>query len=209
MAKLSEDTKLEVLSDHYKETVNDFKKTGKSRDLNFFAVLIFLGVMTFQFVSPHQSQSILTQVINSRLDIDAALSINLLGSLIWLALLFAAIRYFQAVINLEKQYNYSHDLEDLLAKSYDNKAFTREGKSYLKDYPVFSKWVHFVYRKLFPLLLVIALTVKILGEWLANKTNALPLALDSVIYGALLVSIVLYVYSLQKTEKHTEKDVKK
>lgn len=209
MAKPSEDTKLEVLNDHYKETVSDFKKTGKSRDWNFTAVLILLGVMAFQFVSPNQSQSILTQAINGRLGINAELSINLLGSLVWLALLFAAIRYFQAVINLEKQYNYSHDLEEVLADSYNGKAFTREGKSYLKDYPIFSKWVHLVYRKLFPLLLIVALTVKIRGEWLAQSKSALPLTLDSVIYVSLLISVVLYVYSLHKTEKHTEKDVKK
>ena len=77
MAKPSEDTKLEVLNDHYKETVSDFKKTGKSRDWNFMAVLILLGVMAFQFISPNQSQSILTQVINGRLNINAELGINL------------------------------------------------------------------------------------------------------------------------------------
>lgn len=207
MAKPSEDTKLEVLNDHYKETVSDFKKTGKSRDINFVAVLLLLGIMAFQFVSPDQSQSILTQVVNSRLNIDSTLSVNLLGILVWLSLLFATIRYFQTVLNLEKQYNYSHELEEQLSKSYGGKAFTREGKSYLKDYPVFSLWIHFVYRKLFPLILAIVLSVKIIGEWMASKTSALQLALDSVLYLALMVSIVLYAYSLHKTEKHTEKDV--
>lgn len=208
MAGLTEDKKLEVLNDHYKETVAEFKKTGKSRDINFLIVLVLLGVMAFQFVSPDQSQSILTKVINSRLGTDATLSVSLLGSLIWAAILFAAIRYFQAVINIEKQYNYSHDLEQLLSKSYGGKVFTREGKSYLKDYPVFSKWVHFIYRTLFPLLLFGIVAVKVGGEWLATNTSWLPLVLDSIIYGALVVSIILYMYSLRKTEKHTEKDLK-
>ena len=160
MANLTDDTKLEVLNDHYKETVAEFKKTGKSRDINFLIVLALLGVMAFQFVSPDQSQSILTKVINSHLGTDATLSVSLLGSLVWAAMLFAAIRYFQAVINIEKQYNYSHDLEQLLSKNYGGKAFTREGKSYLKDYPIFSKWVHFIYRTLFPLLLFFTITIK-------------------------------------------------
>lgn len=207
MTKLSNDTKLEVLNDHYKETVADFKKTSRSRDWNFAASLVLLGLMVFQFVSPEQSQSLLTQIINSRLGIDAVLGVNLLGSLIWLALMFVLIRYFQAVINLEKQYNYSHELEEQLAKSYQGKAFTREGKSYLKDYPIFSKWVHFVYRTLFPLLLLLTLTAKVIAEWRADVHSALPLALDSVIYAALVITIVLYVYSINKAEKHTEKDI--
>lgn len=207
MTKLSEDTKLEVLNDHYKETVSDFKKTGKSRDWNFTAVLILLGLMIFQFISPSQSQSLLTQIINSRLGIDATFGINLLGSLVWLVLLFVSIRYFQAVINLEKQYNYSHELEELLAEKYSGKAFTREGKSYLKDYPIFSEWLHLIYRTLFPMLLMVTLTIKIVAEWLVIKSITLPLALDSLIYLGLAISIVLFIYSLHKAEKHSEQDV--
>lgn len=208
MTKLTEDTKLEILNDHYKETVADFKKTSKSRDTNFLIVLVLLGVMAFQFVSPDQSQSVLVEVINSSLSINATLSVNLLGSLVWAALLFAAIRYFQAVINLEKQYNYSHDLEELISKDYKGEAFTREGKSYLTDYPLFSTWVHFIYRTLFPLILAVIITIKIVGEWLVHS-GFLPLMLNTVIYLALIISIALYVYSLRNTEKHTEKDVSK
>lgn len=209
MAKPSEDTKLDVLNDHYKETVADFKKTGKARDSNFLYMLILVGVMAFQFVSPAQSQSVLTQITNQKLGVSAGLSINFLGSLIWFALLYVSIRYFQAVINIEKQYNYCHDLEAELSKYYEGKAFTREGKAYLKNYPIFSDWVHFVYRTIFPLLLTITITIKVLGEWLAKTYAAIPLALDTVIYLALVISIGLYVYSLHKTEKHDEKDVTK
>lgn len=207
MTKLTDDTKLTILNDHYKETVADFKKTGKSRDNNFLAMLILLGVMAFQFVSPAHSQSVLTQIAHNKLGVDANLSVNFLGSLVWFALLYVAIRYFQAVINLEKQYNYSHDLEELLSKNYDGKAFTREGKSYLKNYPIFSDWVHIVYRTIFPLLLLVAVLVKIVGEWSADSHSTIPLALDSIIFVSLVISTVLYVYSLHKTEKHEEKDV--
>lgn len=207
MTRITEDTKLEVLNDHYKETVVEFKRTGASRDTNFLVVLALLGVMAFQFVSPSQSQSVLNKVINSQLGADATLSVSLVGSLVWATLLFASIRYFQAVINLEKQYNYSHDLEELLSKRYKGKAFTREGKSYLKDYPIFSMWVHFIYRTLFPLLLFVVITAKIMGEYSARTVSQAPLALDVILYVCLAISIALHVYSLRKTEKHTEKDV--
>jgi len=207
MSKASEDTKLTVLSDHYKETVDGFKKLGKSRELNFTAILVLLGVMAFQYVSPGQSQSVLTQYVQKQLGIEAVVSINVVVTLIWAALLYVAIRYFQGVINIEKQYNYTHQLESELSKSYGGKAFTREGKTYLNNYAIFSDWVHVIYWYIFPSLFALSVTLKIISEWQAKVSNRLPVILDTAIYLVLIVSTILYVYSLHKTSKNSEKDV--
>lgn len=207
MAKLSEDTKLTVLSDHYKETVDGFKKLGKSRELNFVAILVLLGIMAFQYVSPNQSQSVLTQYVQKQLEVNATISINVIGTLIWFALLYAAVRYFQSVINIEKQYNYTHQLEGELSKTYNGKAFNREGKAYLTNYAIFSDWVHIIYWYIFPALFTLGITVKIISEWQASVPSRLPIILDSVIYVALVVSTLLYVHSLHKTNKNTEDDI--
>ncbi len=207
MAKLSDDTKLTVLNDHYNSTVADVKKLNKSRDTNFLFMLILLGVMAFQYVSPSQSQSVLTQFAQKRLEVDAAVSINVIASLVWFALLYVAVRYFQNVINLEKQFNYTHQLEAELAKHYNGKAFTREGKAYLNNYAIFSDWVHIVYWYIFPVLFLVAITVKIVGEWAATNQNTSQLWLNTFIYASLVISTVLYVISLHRTKKNTEKDV--
>jgi len=209
MPKLSDDTKLTVLNDHYNNTVTDFKKLNKTRDTNFLFILILLGVMAFQYVSPSQSQSVLVQAVQKKLEIDAAVSINVIGSLVWFALLYVAIRYFQNVINIEKQYNYTHQLEKELAKHYDGKAFTREGKAYLNNYAIFSDWVHIVYWYIFPVLFTTAITVKMVGEWAVNNQNTLQLWLNTIIYVSLVISTGLYVFSLYRTKKNSEKDVKK
>jgi len=187
----------------------DFKKLNKTRDTNFLFILILLGVMAFQYVSPSQSQSVLTQLVQKKLEVNAAISINVIASLVWFALLYVAIRYFQNVINIEKQYNYTHQLEKELANHYDGKAFTREGKAYLNNYAIFSDWVHIVYWYIFPVLFTAAITVKIVGEWAANSQNALQVWLNSVIYASLVISTALYVFSLYRTKKNSEKDVKK
>ncbi len=207
-AKPNADTRLTVLSDHYNNTVADFKKLGKSRELNLAAILVLLGIMAFQYVSPTQSQSVLTQFAQKKLEVDAAISVDVIASLVWFALLYVAIRYFQSVINIEKQYNYTHQLENELAKQYDGKAFTREGKAYLNNYAIFSDWVHIVYWYIFPMLFTAVITVKIVGEWAASSQNALQVWLNTAIYVSLLVSIVLYVFSLYRTKKNSEKDVK-
>ena len=208
MTKLSEDTKLSVLSEHYNNTVADFKKLNKTRDTNFLFILILLGVIAFQYVSPSQSQSVLVQAVQKKLEIDATVSINVIGSLVWFALLYVAIRYFQNVINIEKQYNYTHQLEKELARHYNGKVFTREGKAYLNNYAVFSDWVHIVYWYIFPVLFTTAITVKIVGEWAVNSQNTLQVWLNSVIYASLVISTALYLWSLHRTKKNTEKDIK-
>jgi hypothetical protein len=208
MSKPSDDTKLTVLNDHYNSTVTDFKKLNKTRDTNFLFMLILLGVMAFQYVSPSQSQSVLTQFAQKKLEVDATISVGVIGSLVWFSLLYVAVRYFQNVINIEKQYNYTHQLENELAKHYNGKAFTREGKAYLNNYAIFSDWVHIIYWYIFPVLFTTVLTVKIIGEWTANNQNAPQVWLNSFIYAALVVSTALYVFSLYRTKKNTEKDIK-
>src|SRR5579864_4527579 len=104
------EAKLTLLNDHYKDTNAKIEKTIKNRDRSFLFILILLGVLAFQLFSPQQSNTVLTQVVQKKLNVDAAVSINFIGTLIWFGLLAMAIRYFQSVINLEKHYKYVHEL---------------------------------------------------------------------------------------------------
>lgn len=201
MARPSEDTKLTVLNDHYNQTVADMKKTGRSRDKAFIAVFVLLGLMAFMMVSPDHSQSLLSQIITKKLGIDATLSISFIGSLVWAGILFTSISYFQSVINLEKMYNYSHRLEEELSQHYQGKVFTREGKSYLENYPIYSEWLHVVYRYIFPVLLTVILFAKIISEQKTKNYPMLPLVIDWLIFIMIVVSVLLYVYSIWRAEK--------
>jgi hypothetical protein len=204
MKSLSADTRLIVLNDHYNNTVMDMKKTGHARDKSFITVFVLLGIMAFILVSPEHSQSLLSQLITAKLSIDASLSIGFIGSLVWAGLLFTSISYFQAVINLEKIYNYSHRLEEELSQYYSGSVFTRESKSYLENYPVFSEWLHIIYRLLFPVMFVLVLTVKIFTEQATKSHHAIPMIINWVFYSMIVVSAILYVYSLWKAEKDEE-----
>jgi hypothetical protein len=205
MSKPSEDTKLEVLNSHYQDTQRIIEKAIRNRDRSFLLILVFLTIMAFQFFSPEQSGSVLTQAVEKQLNITAAISINYISSLIWFGLFAIAINYFQTVINLEKQYNYIHTLENELSKKYKGKAFTREGKSYLKNYPKFSKWLHIVYRVIFPALLIIAVAIKVVSEWIQSCTLSIPMLLNSTIFVFIVISTALYTISLFKMKKDSYK----
>jgi hypothetical protein len=203
------DARLTVLSGHYKDTQLAIERLNKNRDLNFFYMLVLLVIMAFQFFSPQTSGNVLSQVIKKQLDIEATISINYIGSLIWFALLAVAIRYFQITINLEKQYNYIHSLEKELSAEYEGKAFTREGQSYLKNYPLFSEWLHILYRLIFPILFSLAVIAKLMSEWRLANLAIEPLILNTAIGVMLLISTGLFWYSLRAIEKDSYPDTKK
>ena len=103
------------------------------------------------------------------------------------------MRYFQAAVHLERQYKYIHNLEDQLSPHYDGKAFTREGKAYLGDYPLFSRWTSALYTKLFPVLLIAVLGTKLRSEYYGSESVGLQVTFDAVVFLAVLISAVLYV----------------
>lgn len=193
---MKSEAKLSLLNDHYKDTNQKIEKIIKNRDRSFLFILILLGVMAFQLFSPQQSDTVLTQLVQNKLNVDAAVSISFVGSLIWFGLLAMAIRYFQSVINLEKQYKYVHQLEDELSKDFDGKAFSREGKTYLRNYALFSDWLHIIYWVVFPVLLLVGITAKLISEWQANNPALLPLTLDTAIYVVLVIATGLYLLNI-------------
>ncbi len=206
MAKVSADTRINILNDHYKETNLKMVDNIKSRDRTFSYMLIVLAVMSFQLFSPKMSDSLINQLIHSKLNINVSFSFNYISSLIWFALLAVSIRYFQAVINLEKLFNYVHKIESEIAEGVGD-VFSREGKAYLKNFPMFSEWMHILYRLVFPILLLIAVTIKIVSEWRLKDPSIFPLFLNTSIYLMIIISTVLYIYSLAKTEKDTEETI--
>jgi hypothetical protein len=197
----SSDTKLVVLNEHYNTTNTDNKKLGRTRDLFFIAVIVFTAALTFSLAAPDRSQAAFGQLIKLQYGISTVIGLSILTSLLWFSVLFAAIRYFQTVITLEKGYNYIHQIEAELSKFYPGQLFTREGVSYLKNYPFFSEWVNFVYRIIFPITLMLITGLKISYELNNAQLHILSRIFDTAIFMSLVVSGCLYMFSMYKIEK--------
>lgn len=77
--------------------------------------------------------------------------------MLWFVLLCLVVRYFQTNIVVGRQYDYIHKVEDKLNAFYDiqGEMFTREGKSYLGKFQLFSTLSGYLYIIVFPVLLVI------------------------------------------------------
>src|SRR6266536_895034 len=189
----SDDKKLELLYSHYCDTFCVIQSLVKSRDRFFIGILVLLAVLSFQIALPTESGSVILEFARTKLGVHGTVSISFLGSVLWAALLFVIVRYFQVTVYLERQYRYIHALEAELSPFYSGVPFTREGKFYLADYPWFSAWVARLYAWAFPAGLVFAASLKIASEARLPHASPLPMAADAVIYGLLVVATVLYV----------------
>ncbi|MBC8230443.1 hypothetical protein H8E77_12925 [bacterium] len=185
---LSDDKKLEILNDHYKDTFSHIRNAIKTRDRLFFYLLLVLTIMYFQMVSPSEFDNAISKFISQKLN-GVTLNITFIRGMIWFVLLSIVLRYCQTVVGIERQYSYIHKLEKELTKFYPSEVtFTREGVSYLKNYPRLSDWAHILYTWVFPVFLLATITAKIYIEFPSQKqTSPDNNQLHFVVWGASLV----------------------
>jgi hypothetical protein len=196
---VSEDTRFEVLHAHYVDTFGHIRHALGQRDRLFAYIVVAIALMLLRVVAPEETDAAIGGLIAQSLALAATVSLTLIGTALWFVLLALVIRYFQTVIYIERQYDYIHALENLLAPNYEGgTAFTREGKSYLSDYPLFSKWTWALYTIVFPVLLIVVLGVKIIAELRRAINFSWLLVFDALTFVAISVSVVLYLVSLHR-----------
>jgi hypothetical protein len=187
------DAEFNNLCAHYKDTYEIHLASIKQRDVLFYALLVVLALFSLQFTSADLVNSALSSYANKQLDISLGKNSNLFGSLFWLLLLGFSSKYYQTAIQIERQYDYIHHLEGLINGRYaGTRAFTREGKSYLDEYPLFSNWMWLLYTLAFPLIILLSITIRIHGE--LGKYETLGLSLVPGFLSYLLVGTSTFLY---------------
>lgn len=185
--------KLSLLHDHYKDTYANIQNYLRLRDRLFAYVLVVVTLMLFQIYSPLGSAAAISEVLTKKLELKTPIDISFLSSIIWFTLLSLVVRYYQTVVLIERQYDYIHNLEDQLCPEYDGKAFTREGKCYLMRYPLFLKWVWILYTIVFPILLLLVVVIKIIGEIKHTEYISVLLCVNAAIALSIILSSLFYI----------------
>lgn len=188
-----QDAKLTLLYNHYKDTFASIQDYLKHRDRLFLFVLVVVTLLLFEVYSPSGFAEAISQFITKKLELKTAIDVSFVASVIWFVLLSLVVRYYQTVVHIERQYDYIHKLEEHLSAEYDGKAFTREGKSYLQQYPLFSHWARILYTFIFPIFLVIIVVFKIIGEFCYLEKNTPLLYINFFIAICIVVSTLLYL----------------
>jgi len=201
MVALSEDAKFNILYDHYKDTFAQIKDHIKVRDRVFIYVLILTTIILFQVFAPSESSPLISEFITSKLELSKPLEITFIDTILLFILLVCVVRYFQQVVIIERLYKYIHILEKKINCYFDKNVITREGKSYLSNYPFFSHLLSWFYTIIFPILLLIVITAKIIKDLSYVRPSSILLGVNVVLYIFLVASIAAYIIFIHFRKK--------
>jgi len=192
--------RLEVLHDHYKDTFTHIQSYLKLRDRLLVYVLLVVAAMLFQIYSTRDADAVLSEAIKQKFGVTTTINTSFIGSLLWFALLALLVRYYQAVVHVDRQYRYIHGLEKSLNPIFGGSTFTREGSSYKTGYPLFSGWTHILYTFMVPVILMGVVVARLVFDFSVLTASSLLLWVNLVIAISIYVSTVLYVIWLRCRE---------
>lgn len=194
-----EDTKLSCLCSHYKDSFDIQAAAIKQRDLLFYVLLVVAAIFSLQITSIGFVNEVLSKYISKSIDVQLDKKPDLLSSMVWFVLFGVSSKYFQIVVQIEKSYDYIHKIEEEINRYYSGTpCFTREGASYLSDYPLFSNWVWALYTIVFPLLLLFSIWKKIMVEIWSSSSEYNLLNINFIFYVITGTSTVLYLVKMHK-----------
>lgn len=158
--------------------------------------MVFL-VMTLQFLfasSPDSVSYLIIGIIQKQYEIDISNQMSIIQSFLWLILLYLTMRYYQATIHIEKQYNCIHSIESDIS-NIEHITFDRESGNYLSNYPKMSDFVDILYKWVFPIIYCLIICYKIVIEYITSKFSFL-LLLNSILFVSCFILTILYLVFL-------------
>lgn len=195
---------IELLYDHYKETVKTSVDMQAKRNALFVYVCVVEILNFIMLLFPQVISSIVTAYVAEVYKVSVVELIQLLPTVIWIITAYVLVRYYQSTIYVERQYPYIKELETEISKRAHLDCFEREGKGYLKKYPLVLDLIHVFYTWMIPILLLIINMLKIYLEW-KNTTNWIVIAVNTAICGFVLVLSTLFLWFMHPAKKSSKK----
>jgi hypothetical protein len=191
---IDDNTKLEVLHDHYKESFLHIREREKQRDRLFMFVIALIGVLFLEIQYSDMFSMILGNVKLEFIELNISIMpISVFLSVTWTYLFVIVLKYCQTAIFIERQYDYLHHLENNISKLFGHQdIYCREGKAYLNRYPLFSNLVWIFYILLFPIIVILSVGLIIYIEGYKIKAPLYHLIYDSILTIGIAASFILY-----------------
>lgn len=189
---------VEILYDHYKDTVSIVKNEENKRNKMFIIILIHLLVLFLISIKPESIYNTVSDLLKENLKTGAYFGINVFQITIMISILYCTIRYYQINIHIDKTYIYLHKIEENIAENI-NKDFGREGNSYLSQYPKTLNSIYYSYKYFFPCIYIISLICRVIinATWNNWKIKLLEIMITLI----LIVLNILYMSDTYNQEK--------
>lgn len=163
---MTDEKKIEILYDHYKDTFENQKVFLQKRNYYTLICLGLIATLSFQMSNPDQSNVISSEIIKKNIG-DITIDFSYINSVLNFALLWVVIMYYQINLLIEKIYKYIQEIEGKLTNEMAPFEISREGKTYLDHYPWLSEVVHKIYSICFPVTLICVAIIK----WATEKNQ--------------------------------------
>jgi len=194
-----ESEKFNNLCSHYKDTYDLHRTSLKQRDTLFYYLLSILALFTLQISSTDMVSNFVYDYLNKAIGVKLGKSSDFITTFLWLSLFGFSIKYFQVVLEIERQYDYLHDIEEDLNSYYPNSViFTREGKHFIRKYSLFSKWTWWLYTVFFPLFIIGCSIFKIKSQINLYDEKTINYIIDYLCYLMIGTSSALYLFQYHK-----------
>ena len=193
---------LSILHDHYKETFSYIKLQERQRDRLFLYQIALVALLFLEVWYPENLGSFLsnTEIKGVGLQISA-IPIYVAISATWTFLASLTLRYYQLMVNIDRQYEYLHHLEDQISPLFTagdgRQTYRREGQHYLASRQKFSTWVWLFYTYAFPIIVVAAVSGVVVKEWQIETAPLYHKIFDTVLMVGVWLSVVLYRVSVE------------
>lgn len=185
---------IELYYDHYKDSFQEVSSHIIRRERYFAIAVVLISASMYTTFEPTYVQEVSSAVSTAQLGIDLKLAFYTINSVLGFLSAWYLLRYYQTVLIIENLYHYIHKVESHLSQMAINFSIAREGDSYLNPYPILKKWIHYFYFTIFPILTVIASSIK--GYWevyaLRSSIPAILLIFDLGCLTLIVVFTLLY-----------------
>lgn len=187
--------RIEILYDHYKESCELARKNEVTRNKLFIVLCILLGLL---FLFSYDSNSILGLIqswIRGSYNCDLMFSSNIIQAILWIVLFIVTLRYLGLNINLDRSYSYIHKLENEINEEGTKITVTREGKSYLNNYPILNNITYYSYRVILPIIYYCTVILKLKLEYYAQWSINIPIIFQITL--GILCNILIVTYLIE------------
>lgn len=168
---------LELLFDHYKDMCKKQEALIKKRNHMFS---FFCLIVTILFLLTSQENNMYLLIISyfkNSFNLDLFFPIHTLITIVWLLMFYIMLQYYSTIINLERGYQYIHNLEDRINEYADNKLITREKEFYLNKYPFILNFSDIFHKKVIPIIFLLL----IIGGYIVSVIKSDLLSFSNII----------------------------
>ena len=174
---------IEYLYDHYKDTCSKQESNLKKRSKLTMALIAIVSALLLYSATPQTIENATGEYLKSTLG-------NV--TIVLFILLWIWMQYCQIVLTIESLYVYIHCLEtNISTNKKEELNIYRESKAYLNSYPWLKSFSHFIYKTLFPIVVIGTSILKMIQE--CNNVMYYNYILDVVLIVVTVILALLYI----------------